>query len=388
VKVLAVNHTALVSGGERSLLTALEALPSDVDVVVACPPGPLHDALVAAGRPTVRLHGTAGSLKLHLTHTPRALAELALAALQLRRAVRAVAPDVVYANSIRAGLLAAVALRRGRPPFVAHVRDVLPPGRASDAVLRLVVRRAARVVANSRHTARAVRAAVGDVEVEVLYSPVAVDRITAAPSRARAREALGYAAAEGPPLLGIVAQLTPWKGQDDAIRALAAVRRRGHPAELLLVGSAKFVSGATRHDNRAYTDGLHRLAGELGVADAVRFLGERDDVPAVLAALDCLLLPSWEEPFGRAIVEGMVAGLPVIATNVGGPVEILSDGTDGLLLAPREPAVWAEAIAALLDDPDRRRAMGAAAHRTAVGRFSAARHAADLVALLGRTASP
>jgi glycosyltransferase involved in cell wall biosynthesis len=385
VRVLAVNHTAIMSGGERSLLTVLEALPAGVEAVVACPPGPLRDAVAAAGIRTLPLRSTAGSLKLSLTHTPQALRELASAALQLRRAMRAVRPDVVYANSVRAGIVASLALRAGRPPFVAHVRDVLPPGRAGAVALRLVARRAALTVANSEYTAASVRRAAPGTPIRVLHSPVATARAAAGGNRGEARAALGYEPG-GPALLGLVAQLTPWKGQDDAIRALATVRGDGHDAHLLLVGSAKFVAAATRHDNVAFTERLHSLVSELDLADAVRFLGERDDVPQVMAALDCLLLPSWEEPFGRVVVEGMAAGLPVIATDTGGPPEIVTDGVDGLLRPPRDASAWAAAIAELLSDPARREALGAAA-RVSAERFSADHHVERLLGLLGEAAT-
>jgi glycosyltransferase involved in cell wall biosynthesis len=381
VRILAVNHTAIVSGGERSLLTSLEALPAGVEAVIACPSGPLRDAVAVAGLRTLPIHSTAGSLKLHLSHTPRALAELTWAALQLRRVVRAVRPDVVYANSVRAGIVASLALRPRRTPFVAHVRDVLPPGRVAAFALRLVARRATLVVANSEYTAESVRRAAPATRIRVLHSPVATARAGGGGSRGEARAALGYGPG-GPALLGVVAQLTPWKGQDVAIRALAAVRGDGHDAHLLLVGSAKFVAAATRYDNVAFTERLRTLVRELGVADAVRFLGERDDVPRVMAALDCLLLPSWEEPFGRVVVEGMAAGLPVIATNVGGPPEIIADGVDGLLRPPRDPAAWASAIAGLLRDPARREALGAAA-RVSAERFSVDRHVERLLELMG-----
>src|SRR5207302_5178465 len=115
---------------------------------------------------------------------------------------------------------------------------------------------------------------------------------------------------------------------DLAIRVAGELSGTGQPVRLLVVGSPKFTSGATRLDNRAYLDELHRLVAELGLDDTVLFLGEREDVPEILAATDLVLVPSWEEPFGRAIVETMAMGVPVIATSIGGPAEIISDGVD------------------------------------------------------------
>ena len=143
----------------------------------------------------------------------------------------------------------------------------------------------------------------------------------------------------------VLAQITPWKGQEEAIRSIARVRERHPDVKLLLVGSAKFLSKATRYDNAAYLESLHRLVAELELGDHVQFLGERDDVPAVLRATDTVLVPSWEEPFGRSVIEAMAMRVPVIATNVGGPTEVIADRKNGMLLSPRAPENWARGSA-------------------------------------------
>jgi glycosyltransferase involved in cell wall biosynthesis len=377
LKVLYVEHGPLVSGGQRSLLELLRGLPADVQAEVACPPGPLEAAVVAAGVPVHRIAGTHGSFKLHPVHTSRMVLELARMALAVRRRARAGGFDVVHANSVRAGLVALLAfgpkrLRRGRgPKVVVHVRDSLPDSAVGRAVRAAVAAVADRVIAISEHTARSFGAGnmvvvYDSVEATVVHNPVDTGRFSPDASRP--------ADLPDSPLLGVVAQITPWKGQDDAIRTLAAVRDGGVPAQLLVVGEAKFVSSATRFDNRAFEGSLHALAAELGVGEAVHFTGERDDVPGLLAALDVLLVPSWEEPFGRSIIEAMATATAVIATDQGGPPEIVTDGVDGVLLPPRRPDLWGAAASALLRDGERRAAMGQAARTTAVERFSVARH--------------
>ncbi|MBA3252065.1 MAG: glycosyltransferase family 4 protein, partial [Geodermatophilaceae bacterium] len=198
--------------------------------------------------------------------------------------------------------------------------------------------------------------------------------------RDRARTALGESAT-GRLLLGVVAQLTPWKGQDTAIEALRMLCEEGRDARLLLIGSAKFLASSTRFDNERYLAGLRELVARAGLQDRVWWLGEREDVPELMRALDVLMLPSWEEPFGRALIEAMALGVPVIATNVGGPPEILDDGREGVLLPPREPAAWAQAVARLADDPDRAAAMGAAGRRRVHRQFTVARHLDAVLAL-------
>jgi L-malate glycosyltransferase len=377
VKVVYVNHTAQLSGGEMSLLALLSALPAGIDAVVACPRGDLADRCRELGVQVAEIPGTAGSLKLHPVHTPVAVGDMARGAQAVRRVVRAVQPDVVHANSVRAGLICAAARCRDEPPLLVHIRDCLPPGRVSRLTLAALRRHATILVANSAYTARTLNAEHG---VRILHSPVDTElyrpgRLTASEARAR----LGLPADAF--VLGVVAQITPWKGQDAAIRALAALHdNHGRDAHLALVGSTKFVHRATRFDNRAYLNDLHRLAERLNVGDRVVFTGERSDIPTVLEALDFLLVPSWEEPFGRSVVEALAMGTPVVATSVGGPAEIIDDGVEGRLLPPREPDLWAGALVELMAAPEVVRDMGRAG-RVRAQDFALTRHAAQAVDL-------
>lgn len=377
MRVLIVSHTATIGGAEHSLLRFLGALPAGIEAAVACPDGPLAPALAALGVARLRLGGTAGSLRLHPLHTPRAVAELAAMGLAVRRHAERFGADVVHANTLRAGLSAVAARALGGPPVALHVRDVLPPGGAGAAVRELLLRGTSTVVAVSAHVARRFggRAGATAPPVHVVMELVDCARFSPAP-QAPARAALGLPA--GVPVLAVLAQITPWKGQDIAIRALAGVRRTHPGAVLLLVGGVTFAGAATRLDNRAYERRLHALAAELGVTDGVRFLGPRDDVPAVLAAVDVLLAPSWEEPFGLCVIEGMAMERAVVATRVGGPAEVISDGLDGRLADPRDAPAWSDAVRALLDDPARRATLGAAARRRVLTSFTPERYGAAM----------
>ena len=93
------------------------------------------------------------------------------------------------------------------------------------------------------------------------------------------------------------------------------------------------------------------MAADLGLAGRVHFLGQRDDIPDLLAALDIFVLPSHSEGVSLALLEAMAAGLPVIATAVGGLPEVVTDGVNGLLIPPQDPEALAQALARLLDDP-------------------------------------
>lgn len=383
MRVLYVNHTAVISGGERSLLSLLAALPASVEARVAAPHGQMEDELRGLGLPLDTITGTAGSLRMHPLHTPRALVEMGLAASQVRRLARRSGAEVIHANSIRAGIVLGLT---GLPRVarVVHVRDCLPPGPLTNATMRLIAATATIVVANSMHTGRSVHAAAPQATVEVVHNPVDLERWDPARiDRARSRARLGRAG-EGRVLLGVVAQLSLWKGQDMAIEALKLLREEGVDAHLLLIGSARFVARSTRFDNQAYLAQLRELAAVSGVDDHVSWLGEREDVPELVRALDVLLLPSWEEPFGRAVIEAMALEVPVIATNVGGPAEIIQDGREGYLLQPRAPQAWARAIRRLAENPEQAREMGRAGRRRVEQAFGVGDHVAAMLAVYRR----
>ena len=387
MRVLFVNHTSVVSGGERSLLDLLSALGDDVQPLLATPPGALQALAEQRGIATTPITGTAGSLRLHPLHTPRALLEIARAAWQVRRAAARHRADIVHANSIRAGIVLALARPRtakrsasaggasaSATARIVHVRDCLPRGLLSDATLRLIGASATTVVANSRYTADSVRAVAPRAHLRVVHNAIDLARFDPRKlERASARARLGEDAARAV-LLGVVAQITPWKGQDTAIEALALLRDEGVDAQLLLVGAAKFVAAATRFDNERYVARLRELVARSGLGERVSWLGERDDVAEVVRALDVLLLPSWEEPFGRAAIEAMALEVPVLATSVGGPAEIVTDGREGYLLAPRDPRRWADAVARVLRSDDRGAAIGRAGRERVQREFTTAQH--------------
>jgi glycosyltransferase involved in cell wall biosynthesis len=365
LNVLYVNHTGAVSGAERSLLDLLNGLRGEVNDRLACPrEGPLADAARRLGVPVDAIPGTDGSLKLHPRETPIAIGRMSLAAAHTARHARRMGADVIHANSIRAGLVAVPAARITGVPAVVHVRDRLPRSRVADASLRLIARGARIVVANSRYTAEGVRAVTEYGRVRVVYNPVDLARFDRSQvDRSQTRAELGL---DGDAfVLAVIGQITPWKGQREAVEALARLRREHAEAHLLIVGEAKFVSDATRYDNRTYYAELERAIAAHELEDRVHLLGERADVPAIMGALDALLVPSWEEPFGRVVIEAMALGLPVVATSVGGPAEIISDDVDGILLAPRDPERWAGAIVGLADSRALRRRLGDAAVRRA-----------------------
>jgi L-malate glycosyltransferase len=384
--VLIASHTALISGAEAATLELLQERQDEFRYVWASPEGPLAEQVRRLGAHHVRVRGTAGSLRLQPLGTPKAIAELAALGVGLRRAAARHGADLIHAISMRAGIGAAISRRLGGPPFVVFQHDVAPEGPAGRPIRALVDPAAARLAGCSQHVVDTLRAAGFTTPADVITEPVDLaqfDPAKAAPDAARER----LAPRDGP-LLGLVGQITPWKGHDTAVRALARVRREHPRARLAIVGEVKFAARATRFDNHRFMADLQSLVAAEGLEEAVVFAGQRADVPDVVAALDALLVPSWDEPFGRVVIEAMAMGTPVVATSVGGPAETITHGRDGLLAPPRDDEAWARAIARLLGDPEAARRMAAAGRETArrhgTERFLAAVRATQRAALAAR----
>ena len=168
-------------------------------------------------------------------------------------------------------------------------------------------------------------------------------------AREATRRSLGLAADE--PALLMAARIVPAKGHDTALQALA--RLGDQPWTLLMAGDHHGDLGPQ----------TQALAQELGLAGRVRFLGLREDVPALMAASDVLLAPSRREALSLTLLEASACGLPIVATRVGGIGEVVEEGASGFLVAPDDPPALAAAIAPLLADAALRARCGARARQ-------------------------
>lgn len=275
--------------------------------------------------------------------------------------------DVVHAHGQDAWILATLARLVTRVPLVLtrHVLD--EPAETWRQSLRRrgaleAVRRADAVVAPSSAAAETLADMTGICasRIHVIPNGIDLDRFQPAPGcRERARNALGCAPDQR--LALVPAVLRFGKGHEVLLDALPALRR-GCP-HLKVV----FAGGGEREAE------LRERAAPHG--ESVTFLGDRDDVPDLLAACDLVVLPSYAEALPVALIEAAAAGRPVVATRVGGIPEIVEHGVTGFLVPPGDPIALAEAITALLrDEDDTLRAFGLAARVSARYRFSLDSH--------------
>lgn len=249
--------------------------------------------------------------------------------------------DLLYANTAKALMVTAAAALWLRKPFLFHLHDMIDAAhfsRINRWLLIAAANLATGIVANSEATGAAFRKA-GGRNKNLVVIPNGFQPELFGEDQPELRPAI---AREGKSVVGMFGRITRWKGQKVLIRALACLP----DVRVVFVGAALFTD-----EDRKYQEELVVLAEELGVADRVQFAGFQRNVLPYLKAVDlvvhCSISP---EPFGRVIVEALLAGKPVIATRGGAPAEIIEDRVTGLLVDPDDPAALATAIRELLKD--------------------------------------
>lgn len=238
---------------------------------------------------------------------------------------------------------------------------------------RLLYRWAARWVAGfiavSSEVQRAILEQIGPVQnkITVICNGVDVDRYQLAVDRAAIRRELGL-----PPqarLIAVVGTLKPQKGHRYLIEAAARVLPQFPDVHIICIGDGQL------------RPALQAQTATLGLAQRIHFVGNRSDVPALLAANDYFVLPSLWEGLPMALIEAMASGLPIIATEVSGTKQVMVHGTTGLLVPPGDVEHLRTALLRLLSDPDHAAAMGAAARKRVQAAFSARKQAEEHRAL-------
>jgi len=257
--------------------------------------------------------------------------------------------DVVHTCELYANVLGLPgAALAGVPVRIGNRRELRTPDkrRSHIAAQRLAYRAARLVVANSRAAATQLQLeGVPAAKIRVIANGVDCDRYQTAPRQRPIRRIV------------TVANLREEKGHDTLIAAAGLLAERHPELEFSFIGDGPRRAALVRQVNLR------------GMRKRIQFLGERDDIPAQLAAADAFVLPSRTEAFPNALLEAMASGLPVVASRVGGIPELITSGVDGVLVGVDAPHEIASAISDLVERPSQAAALGAAARATAEQRF-------------------
>jgi len=329
MNILNVTEAPGWSGGtNQMLLTARELSRRGHRMVLVCPQGS-----VLAQR----------ALKHGLPVRPLLIREDydLPAAWKLERMVREEDARIVHAHHPRAHAVALMArLFSSRAKLLVTRRVIFPIRTNPFSALKYRAPQIDRFIAVCRATGEELaKAGVSRSRIRVIPSAVEMSRWE------EARRKRASIPASGPFRIGLIGHYAPFKGHEFLLEAAKDVLRAFPDARFVLAGRG--------------TEELRTKAESLGVAGQVDILGSRDDVPEIVSGLHVFAMPSLQEGIATALMEAQAAGVPCVATKVGGIPDVLVDGETGLLVEPKNSKALAEAIIRLLREPDQARAMAA-----------------------------
>jgi len=340
IPVAFVSSHARDGGAERHLERVVEAIdPRWVAVVVSLEDGPLPRRAADLGHRTV------------VIETGNRRRDLVVSAVRLRRALTAARPRVVCASGIKAAAVAGIATLGSGIPVVWLKVDFSFDGRTA----RLVARRCAIVAGVSRAVLATFPPQLAP-RLRVVYNGVPDVHVDRRRGHQRVVQSFGGAPPER--VVGLVGRLDPSKGHRQLVESAPAIIERVPGTGFLLVGGA--------NPDSDYARALQRLARELGVEDAVRFVAHTDEVAEIMAGLDLLVHASVRPPgyvdtegFPLVALEAMLAGVPVVGYGNGGLPELV--GTTGRVVPPGDRQALTDAIVELLANDEVRADLGAKA---------------------------
>jgi glycosyltransferase involved in cell wall biosynthesis len=355
---LFVQSTTELGGAETVLLnlfTASEELRRrSLIVSMGYGGGDLPDRLAAVGAEVVRLK----------TPRLRYVWRLVPSFQQLVAVARQAGVQAIVGNGTHPQVIAALAARLAgvKSVFLVHAIFREPLFKNDAREILALTQRCHLVLAVSKAARETMGRLRPSVPNRLLHNGTPLREVAPAEAEA-ARAELG--AREGDTLIGVFGRLQRWKGQDVFIEAARRIARDRPRTRFVIVG------GSEIGFEPDYLDEIRRAAAAPELGDRVIFTGFRNDVARLMAACDVVCHTSRvPEPFGLVLIEAMALGRPVIATAGGGPSEIISSPAEGILIPPDDSGALARALTELVDDPERRRVLGAGGRKRVRSQFS------------------
>jgi len=341
-KVAFITEQVDLGGGETSLLYLMKYMDGlGHDTFLFCPPGKFAEAAQKHGINVRLARFRDAHLRLGIFPTI-SLVDLT----GLTRSLKSIRVDLIHAESPLGVLYGGLASFLLGKPCVATCHGYWPiHSHAFRQYIRIFIRS---VFPVSVTVAEGVKAALGDSGKRISVIPLGVDdSITEnLPARIGARERLDLP--QDRALVMQVARFQDIKGQMNLLRAYKELLKKGKRVSLVYVGEEAKMVG---EESRAYMDEVVKRAENVDKGGDIRFLKNRDDVHLLMRAADIIVVPSEYETFGMALIEAMAVGTPVVATDCGGPSEIIENGVTGLLVPPNDCGALSKAILEVLSKP-------------------------------------
>jgi glycosyltransferase involved in cell wall biosynthesis len=378
LRVCYLDHTAKLSGGEIALARLLETIDRKaIDPwVILAEDGSLAERLRAIGIrvDVVPLSDTVldvrkDSVQSGIFSKVGLILQVLAYGFKVAALIRTQPVDIIHTNSLKSDIYGILVSRLCRVPLIWHIRDHIDvtylPSFAVKMMRFLAARVPAFVIANSQSTLDQLHLAVAkpgavvpsgvDPQGEVVYDgiasgipPVASDTLVTGPLR-----------------IAIVGRLAGWKGQHIFLEAASKLVEAGIDAQFLIAGTAMF-------GEDSYVAELHSQVDRLGLQGKVQFLGHVDPIEAFLPTVSILVHASTSpEPFGQVVIEGMAAGVPVVATDGGGVKETVVHGETGLLVPMGNAQALADALRMLIDRPELRAKLSTKGRQRVLRHFTA-----------------
>ena len=392
MKILFYNHTGQIGGAERVLLTLMGRLDrGEFDSILVCPAeGPLTRLAKETGLRTEAVDGLKARFTWRLDHLVGYLDSGRQLVRQLRKQVIDNQPDLIHANSVRAGLVATLATIGLKPAVIWHIHDLLPRHPLTTVIRAFaLVSRRTRIVAVAQASADRMTANIRSLRRRTTVIMNAVDLDTAGCARTGSgsdRIEHGVASYGRPdpvatapgsdtiaaPLIGMIGRLTPAKGQLEMVKLFPKIMSRFPSAKLLIVGAPAFNN---EHD---YQQLLKQTIADMNLCDHVQMLGARDDIADILGALDLLVVNSASEACSLVILEAMASGTPILATSTGGTPELIEHQMNGWLVTFGQDDELLQGVLTILSDPALRERLSSEASQRARMRHTIPRFMSEM----------
>lgn len=375
VQILFYNHTGTYAGAEAVLETMLRHIDrSRFETIVVAP---ATGTLKSVCEPLCDEYAAVDPLQARFTANPlrliRYVRSITRLAKSLRRFIISRRPDIVHANSVRAGIVCTLATLGTGQKVAWHIHDRTPRHVISTLIRLLALfaphLRTIAITEDSRRSFRGqlLRLFPRRAPTTVILNAINVDRFNPdTRTREERRRALGYSSQNF--VIGIVGQISRHKNQLGLVRAFAEVSEGDPNLRLLIVGAPLF------NDSKIYLEFIVQEAERLGVRGSIQFVGQQSDVGPFMQAMDLFVLNSVAEPFGLVLVEAMANGAPVLATAAGGVPEIVREGFNGFLVAPQDDQALAATLRRVMTDraaleSARKNALSDVRQRFSIGRY-------------------